>query len=207
MSPVTARRGARTYRYYVSQAAIRRDRGEAGSVRRIPAHAIEGLIEAELVTRVRGGEASIQRAVVSDAAVELTLAAPTPGEESASRHDIVRIAAKLKPRGGSKQLFGNDGQPLMRCEPDAALLRAIARGKRWEAQLASGERIGADDIASAEGLQSRYVDKILTLAWLAPNVVERVAAGGRLRNESLTELIERRLPLSWHEQRKLMALI
>jgi hypothetical protein len=118
-----------------------------------------------------------------------------------------QIAAKLKTWGGAKQLIGDDGQSLTRSEPDEALLRAIARGKRWEAQIASGERLGANDIAAAERLQSRYVDKILKLAWLPPDMVERVAAGARLRDDSLTELIERNLPLSWHDQRQLVALV
>jgi hypothetical protein len=206
MSPVSARRGARTYRYYVSQAAIRRDRGEAGSVRRIPAYAIEGLIESELTTRGREGEPCIRRVVISDTVIEMTFSATTGGDGPAAG-DIVSIAAKLKTWGGAKQLIGDDGQSLTRSEPDEALLRAIARGKRWEAQIASGERLGANDIAAAERLQSRYVDKILKLAWLPPDMVERVAAGARLRDDSLTELIERNLPLSWHDQRQLVALV
>lgn len=204
MSPVTARRGARTYRYYVSQAAIRRDRGEAGSVRRIPAYAIEALIETHLAARNAG--AIIQRVVISEMGVDLTLSEPRACDE-AQKPIAVKVPATLKTWGGAKRLIGDDGQASTRPEPDEAFLRAIARGRRWEAQLASGERTGADDIAAVEGLQSRYVDKILKLAWLAPDIVERLTTGARLRDDSLTELIERHLPLRWHDQRQLVALI
>ncbi|HEX7931189.1 MAG TPA: hypothetical protein VF470_09840, partial [Sphingomicrobium sp.] len=67
-------------------------------------------------------------------------------------------------------------------------------------QLASGGRAGADDIAAAEGLQSRYVDKVLKLAWLPPDMVEALTGGRRLRDTTLSQLIKANLPFEWEVQ-------
>jgi DNA invertase Pin-like site-specific DNA recombinase len=203
MSPVTARRGARTYRYYVSQAVIRRDRGEPGTVKRIPAHAIEELIEAELSRRCLEAEVVVQRVAVSAAWVDIALTSARPGAPGASGDVlVVRVPATLRTWGGAKQLIGAEGRAVERREPDRALLRAIARAKRWETQLATGERAGADDIAANEGVESRYVDKLLKLAWLPPDTVEALLDGRRLIETSLTQLIESRLALEWPAQRR-----
>jgi DNA invertase Pin-like site-specific DNA recombinase len=208
MSPVTARRGGRTYRYYVSQAVLRGDRGEPGSVRRIPAFAIETLIETQLAARDHHpGNMSIRRVVIARTWVELTLA-QVQSDGEAHELEVVRIPAILKTWGGAKRLVDADsgGTLTDATEPDEALLRAIARAKRWEMQLAVGERTSADDIAAAEGLQSRYVEKILRLAWMAPDLVEGLLDGRRLREVALADLVERRLSTEWKMQQQILHL-
>jgi len=199
MSPVTARRSDRTYRYYVSQAVIRTDRGAPGSVRRIPAHTVERLVHDELGRRAMG--TLLTRVVVSAAWLDLSMAPPS-GEPT-----TVRLAATLRTWGGAKHLIDASGAAAAPIERDEALLRAIARAKRWAAQLQSGERAGADEIAAAERLQSRYVDKVLKLAWLAPDIVDAIQTGRRLRDLTLTQLLEMNLSLRWEDQRTSLALI
>ncbi|WP_374347877.1 recombinase family protein [Phenylobacterium sp.] len=204
MSPVTARRGGRTYRYYVSQAVLRGDRGEPGSVRRVPAYAIEALIETQLAAR--HDHALVSRVVIAQTWVDLMLDCASPVSE-APQLETTRIPVVLKTWGGAKRLVAAGGETTGPNEPDKALLRAIARANRWEEQLATGERSGADDIAAAEGLQSRYVDKVLKLAWLAPDIVETLLEGGRLRDMALGELLGRDPGQVWAEQRRLLAVL
>lgn len=203
MSPVNARRGDRTYRYYVSQAVIRGDRGEPGSLRRVPAHAIERLVEAELAKRSLEPDA-LHRVMLSSAWVDLTL---LNARGATAEPFNVRLPITMRTWGGAKHLSDPTGDSAEPLQHDHAFLRAIARAKRWEAQIASGERAGADDIAGVEGLQSRYVDKVLKLAWLPPDVVEALVAGKRLRDATLSQLIEANLPPDWVVQRSLLPLI
>lgn len=119
---------------------------------------------------------------------------------------IIRVPAKLKVFGGAKQLVGPRGDPIEAVEPDFSLQKAIARGRRWEAQLASGERAGAEDIAVAEGIASRYVDKLLKLAWIAPDLTEAILNGRRLRDTDLTRLLAADIPSRWRAQRAFLAL-
>ena len=96
MSPVTARRGGRTYRYYVSQAVLRGDRGEPGSVRRIPAYAIEALVETQLAARDhQPGNLLIRQVVIARTWVELTLE-QEQGDGKAHEAEVIRIATVLK---------------------------------------------------------------------------------------------------------------
>ncbi|WP_300578181.1 recombinase family protein [Phenylobacterium sp.] len=198
MSPLRARRGGRTYRYYVSQAALRRDRGEPGSLRRAPAYAVEALVAQQLAARGDGTE--ISRVTLSANWVELRFLGPAPHDAEAEG-EVVRLPVNLVSRGGAKQIVTADGTPVTPVEPDEALLRTIARARRWEAQLISGERSGADDIAAAEGVQGSFVAKVLKLAWMAPDLVEALLEGRRPRNAGLGDLMLRGLSIDWGEQR------
>ena len=203
MSPVSARRGQRTYRYYVSQAALRGDRGEPGSLRRVPAYALEALVGQQLTAL--GQEVQVVRAVISQTWVDLTYRRTPPGR-APEEDEVLRVPITLKTWGGAKQLMGPGGTIPTPLEPDEALLRSIARARRWETQLATGERASVDDIAAAEGIEGRYVAKVIRLAWMAPDLVEALLAGERPQDLALTDLVESGLSLAWADQQTSLAL-
>ncbi|HEX7931190.1 MAG TPA: recombinase family protein [Sphingomicrobium sp.] len=99
MSPVAAKRGDRTYRYYVSQATIRGDRGDPGSLRRVPAHAIETLVEAELEKQSAKPDA-LQSVTLSAAWVDLTML----GDGSPEDHKTVRLPVAVRRWGAQSDL-------------------------------------------------------------------------------------------------------
>ena len=218
MSPVSSRRDGQLHRYYVSAAILRSDRGQPGSSPRIPAEPVEALVERELTTRVDpakvdgDAKAALVRLVVSSHGVEMTL---DPGKLRTDVIDaddpdalvIVRVPVVLKTFGGAKQLIDSTGASIQSIGPDLSLQNAIARGWRWAQQLQTGERAGADDIAAVEDLQSRYVDKILRLVWLAPDITEAILGGKRLRDYSLTELLEADIPVDWERQRAVLQVV
>ena len=219
MSPTATRRcGEGRHRYYTSAAVIRHDRGAPGSLARVPAETTEALVDRELASRVDparvDGDAlsALARLVVSATGVELTLDPAKLRADVIDADDpdapvVLRIPVVLKTFGGAKQLIGPAGAPAGLTGPDVALQKAIARGRRWAAQLESGERAGADQIAEAEGLQSRYVDKLVRLAWLAPDITEAILGGKRLRDYTLTELLETDIPIAWVRQRSALVLV
>ena len=84
-------------------------------------------------------------------------------------------------------------------------MKTIARAHRWFDQLVSGEVKSLTAIATREGLNYRFVGKIIKLAFLAPEIVEAVAEG-RQPPELSTELLTKRilLPLDWDDQKRLL---
>lgn len=57
---------------------------------------------------------------------------------------------------------------------DARLLRALARAWNWRRQLESGAACTIQDIASAEKVSDRFVSRMMRLAYLSPEVLERL---------------------------------
>ena len=54
------------------------------------------------------------------------------------------------------------------------LLRAMGRAWSWRQRLERGDVATLSDLAADEGLSGRYVSRLLRLAWLAPEVLERM---------------------------------
>ena len=89
--------------------------------------------------------------------------------------------------------------PAPRADP--ALLKAIARALHWSDELLSGRAPSIAKVAEREGVSARYVRRLMRLAFLAPKIVEMIAAGGQppeLTAEALAERID--LPLLWTAQ-------
>jgi DNA invertase Pin-like site-specific DNA recombinase len=86
---------------------------------------------------------------------------------------------------------------------DLALIKAMARGRLWSDDLLAGRVESVAVIAKREGVLPNYVRRLTRLAFLAPKIVEAIAAGHQppeLTAKALTERIE--LPLLWNEQER-----
>jgi ABC-type nitrate/sulfonate/bicarbonate transport system substrate-binding protein len=86
---------------------------------------------------------------------------------------------------------------------DSALLKAVARARQWSDDLLAGRAQAVAEIAERERISSRYVRRLLRLAFLAPKTVEAIAAEDQpleLAAEALAERIE--LPPLWTSQAK-----
>jgi len=82
-----------------------------------------------------------------------------------------------------------------------ALLKAVARAHQWSDDLVSGRAQSIAEIAERERVGARYIRRMLQLAFLAPRIMEMIAAGSQppdLTAEALTERID--LPLLWNAQ-------
>ncbi|MFA7264219.1 MAG: hypothetical protein WC068_14470, partial [Caulobacter sp.] len=156
--------------------------------------------------------AALTRMVVSDGGVELTLD-PAKLKVGVINSDdqaapvTLRIPVILKTFGGAKQIVDGAGASVRPLGPDLTLQKAIARARRWADQLASGEMTSVAAIAQADDLHPAYVEKVLRLAWLAPDLTEAILGGARLRDFGLTDLIEAQVPADWDRQRRMMVLV
>ncbi len=83
--------------------------------------------------------------------------------------------------------------------PDPRLLRAIARAWDWRRQLDRGEVATIKDIAAAEGVTDAFVSRFLRLAYLSPDVLERLLIHRRPCALRLDQLAATAL-VPWAEQ-------
>ena len=88
---------------------------------------------------------------------------------------------------------------------DLALLKAVARAHEWSDALLSGRVRSVEAIADRKQIGSRYVRRLMRLAFLAPKILEMITAGRQppeLTAEALAERID--LPLLWTKQEEVV---
>ena len=90
-----------------------------------------------------------------------------------------------------------------RCDP--ALIKAIARGRAWFEELATGRARSLQELADRDGIARRYIRRLIDLAFLSPQLVEAILQGRQPVELTATRLTELDLPLSWTEQHSLLA--
>jgi hypothetical protein len=90
-----------------------------------------------------------------------------------------------------------------RCDP--ALIKAIARGRVWFEELATGRARSLQELAAHDGVSRRYIRRLVDLAFLSPQLVEAILQGRQPVDLTATRLTELDLPLDWAEQRRLLA--
>jgi hypothetical protein len=78
-------------------------------------------------------------------------------------------------------------------------VRAIALGRRWLDEIATGQVEGAAEIAAREHCSLRRVTMTLSLAFLAPDLVKAAVEGTLPRGIGLTRLADP--SLAWAKQR------
>jgi len=86
---------------------------------------------------------------------------------------VIPLAVRRK-NGRPKILPPADHGPAEARAQDAHVLRAIARAWNWRRRLERGEASTIADIANAESLSDRYVSRMVRLAYLAPEVLEKL---------------------------------
>lgn len=87
---------------------------------------------------------------------------------------------------------------------DVRIIEAVARAMHWHDLLDSGTFKSVVEIARAEGLMPTTVGRLLRLARLAPDIVERFMRGGQPRRLTLLWLMRNDIPALWTEQREML---
>jgi DNA invertase Pin-like site-specific DNA recombinase len=115
-------------------------------------------------------------------------------------------AVAFKRRGVETKLMlpGLD-QPNHSARRDPALIKAIARGRAWFDELATGRAPSLQALAERDGITRRYIRRLVGLAFLSPELVEAILQGRQPVDLTATRLTELDLPLDWTEQRRLLA--
>jgi site-specific DNA recombinase len=106
---------------------------------------------------------------------------------------------QMKRRGVAMRLVIGGGVSTR--TPDHTLLKAIARGHKWFNELVSGRAVFTREIAEREGVNERFVRRLIPLAFLSPAIVQTIAEGRQpadLTGEALSRGID--IPVEWAKQ-------
>ena len=117
----------------------------------------------------------------------------------------VTVPFAIRKRGGRKLVITPDGvaaAPVPRARVDSALLKALARGFRWQKMLQEGNYQTIEEIAVAEDINPSYVSRVLRMTLLAPEIVEAILAGRQPERLTMARAM-RPFPIVWESQTEL----
>jgi site-specific DNA recombinase len=121
--------------------------------------------------------------------------------------NITRLVLMQMKRRGVELRLVIDGRASSASTVDPALLKAIARARSWFEELRSGRVTSLDGLAARGGVHRRYLRYVLPLAFLAPDIVEAIAAGRQPAELTAQTLIKRVvLPLDWANQKRTLGI-
>lgn len=109
------------------------------------------------------------------------------------------VPMQMKRRGVAIRLVIGGGVSIRKTDP--TLLKAVARAHKWFNELAAGRAVFPREIAAREGVNERFVRRLIPLAFLSPAIVQAIAEGRHpvdLTGEALSRRIK--IPLEWAMQ-------
>jgi len=128
----------------------------------------------------------------------------TGAPDGSSHLSIMRhVPMQIRRRGVELRLVVNGGARAS-CKTDQSLLRAVARAHCWFNDLVSGRCESMVEIAKRNGVGKQYVSRLIRLAFLAPETVERIAAGRQPPELTAQALRAGRpdIPVDWAAQKR-----
>jgi DNA invertase Pin-like site-specific DNA recombinase len=225
-------KGGVRYRYYITRASTRPGGGRDTTIVRLPApdveEAIFNALEDEglakgvpamtcangsepivgdpLVNREISVRTLVERVTVQAGAIEIELANDAANADR--ERTIVVNWSKAPTRVQRDVILPASGQPedrrAMSSDTRSRLLSAIATARRWMDELAAGRFESVDALAAREGRSTRSATMLLSLAFLAPDLVKAIVDNRLPRGVGLTNLAK--LPSVWGEQWKALGL-
>jgi hypothetical protein len=133
-------------------------------------------------------------------------ASSTDAEVSGQIADI-DLPHRLRRRGVEAKLVVGGGR-YNEPTPDAVLISLIAKAHQWLRALLDGAAHSITELAARENEDRNEISRHLPLAFLAPDIVEKIVAGTQPADLTVEKL--RRigaLPYQWDEQRALLGLV
>ena len=187
-------------------------RSEAGSVARVSASALERIVLDALAAvsvapmsdheRV---EQNVGRVVIGTGTVAIHL---IRAAETAGAANPILISWSPQPTRRKREVIGPAGtgstaRPI-RAAARSKLLHGIAKGRSWLDEIMTGTVPDIETIAQRESISERAARMTLSLAFVAPDMVQAAVDGILPRGFGISRLTD--LPLSWAEQRQKLGL-
>jgi len=85
-------------------------------------------------------------------------------------------------------------------QPDESLLQAVARAWSWRKEIVASKVESITDLGRKEGYDECFIRQRLTLANLAPDIIESILMGNNPQCLYLTKA-KSNVPTDWKEQR------
>jgi site-specific DNA recombinase len=223
MIPTHAKKAGLRYRYYASTPVLHGEAktAPAGSVSRVPAPDIEQAIikslEAHLTAQLVDSTSSV--AQIRDRATLAQLVASIvvhpdklvvrfkadQTDEASDRADgpSLTIPWQKPPSKRARRILLPQGKARSDARPEqlerrARLVNSIVKGRRWLDDVISGRVTNITELCAREECSVRHVNMTISLAFLAPNLVEAAVEGRLPRGTGVERL--RDLPTEWSQQ-------
>jgi site-specific DNA recombinase len=196
MGPSFSSKNGVRYRFYVST-ALRGRKQRAGSVTRVAAPEIEGIVEKALRVQLPDQDDlkttldQVERITVKENSVEMAFA--IGGFAKA-----IRVPWNQVTPSGASVLAP---PPVSNAVSNQKLLQAVVRAHVWLKDLSSSRYHSIEDLASAAALHPKIVRQGLRLAFLSPSLTSAVLEADRPIE---LKQIPKRLPLLWREHQRLL---
>jgi hypothetical protein len=116
----------------------------------------------------------------------------------------VRVPLKIRRRPGRKTVVMPvpTAHTAIPTRADPALVKALARGFRYQRMLDEGRYASISEMAEAERIERGYLGSLLRLTLLAPDLVTNALDGRHSRSVTLAALLEP-FPPCWRSQGEL----
>ena len=194
MGPSFSGKNGVRYRFYVST-AMRGRKHKAGSVTRVAASEIEGIVSEAVRQKLDLPGTSddaiadqIERIVLGETLVRITLKSETATASSGLPTTIEVPWTRTK-------VSQTHLLPSPDCTPDQKLLQAVVRAHAWLAELKSGRFSSIEELATTTKLHPKVLRQALRLAFLWPELTSAILEGDQ---PGLTlRQLPKRLPLRW----------
>jgi hypothetical protein len=216
------------YRYYISAALLHGQADKASTLNRVPAVGIEKLIAAAVRKRLEARPSHdpteepgsitdkeliathVVRVEVRPDHLFVQLTKQQGGKADTDGASSLVIPWKKTPAKRPREIIPpaltsprQDRRPI-RAETRAKLITAIAKGRLWLEELCAGTVDDVKQIADRENCSIRQVHRTITLAFLAPSLVQAAVDGRLPRGIGVASL--RDLPAEWVRQHEKLGL-
>jgi len=115
------------------------------------------------------------------------------------------VPIKLRRVGREITMLIDGADPFVTAKPDARLIKLLIRARRFNATLVDSDGVPFAALAKREGVSPSYFTRLLRLSYLAPDIIQAILDGRQPRDLTADKLLARsRLPLTWHEQRRVL---
>jgi len=129
---------------------------------------------------------------------------PSPSE-SDDKTQILSVAIELRRSGREMKMRIDGTDPFATAKPDARLVKLLIRARRFNAALVASDGVPFAALAKREGVSPSYFTRLVRLSYLAPDITQAILEGCQPRDLTADKLLAHsRLPLTWHEQRRVL---
>jgi site-specific DNA recombinase len=209
MSPTHVQKRGLRYHYYQSWVLAQGQKAKAGSVDRVPATEIDHAVSKAITEHLSISELdtiqirALVRSHVQQVVVHVDYLKIMLKPDSGEQREVLTVQW-VKPSATRKReiLGSSDNAPTrpIRSKARSRFLKGIAQGRLWLDQLIEGHVKDINTLAAKKGVSEKTVRSTLSLAFLAPDIVQAAIDGKLPRGLGVTQMTD--LPMDWVAQRQ-----